>query len=314
VPVTQYRPEGYEARRPPAQAEGVPFLDVFARACERFRPGVVLTYGGLPVAPHLIRRAKRRGAKVVFALHNFAYHGADFLREADALRVPSEYARRVYRTEAGLEAEAVEWPRDLGRVLADRADGRFVTFVNPQPVKGVAWLARIAHETARRRPDIQFLVVEGRGGTDWLGRLSLDLSGVGNIRRMPPTPRPADFYALSRVVLMPSLWEETFGRVAAEALANGLPVLAARRGALPETLGGAGLLFDVPEPYTTQLLDVPTAGEVAGWVGAIERLYDDEAFYQMHRRLASERAAAWSPDRLRPGAEAFFHRVAEAGR
>lgn len=314
VPVTQYRPGGYDPRRPPTQEEGLPFLDVFARACERFRPDVVLTYGGLPVAPHLIRRAQRRGAKVVFALHNFAYQGADFLREVDAIRVPSEYARRAYQEKTGLAAEAVEWPWGRGRAVAGRADGRYVTFVNPQPVKGVAWFARIAHETARRRPDIQFLVVEGRGGVDMLSRLPLDPTGLRNVRRMPPTPRPADFYARSRVVLVPSLWEETFGRVAAEALANGLPVLASRRGALPETLGGAGLLFDIPEPYTTRMLDVPTAGEVAGWVEAIERLYDDEGFYQAHRRLARERAAAWDPDRLRPGVEAFFRRVAGGGR
>ncbi|HEX4611592.1 MAG TPA: glycosyltransferase [Urbifossiella sp.] len=273
VPVTQYRPDGYAPGRPPTQTEGVPFLDVLGRACDRFRPGVVLTYGGRPIGPHLIRRARRHGAKVVFALHNFAYRGADFLHEVDALRVPSGYARDTYRA-AGVEAEAVPWPWDRLRARADRADGRYVTFVNPQPTKGVAWFARIARELARRRPDIRFLVVEGRGGVDWLGRLPAEVAPAGNIDRLPPTPRPADFYALSRLVLVPSLWEETFGRVAAEALANGLPVLASRRGALPETLGEAGLLFDIPDRYTGQTLDVPSAAEVGEWADAIGRLYD----------------------------------------
>ncbi len=192
VPVTQYRPAGYDPRRPLTQEEGLPFLDVLARACDRFRPAVVLTYGGQPVAPHLIRRVKQRGARVVFALHNFAYQNAPFLREADALRVPSEYARRVYREETGLEAEAVGWPWNRRRAAADCSAGRSVTFVNPQPVKGVAWFARIAAETARRRPDIPFLVVEGRDGAQWLGKLSLDVSGLPSVRRMPPTLRPAD--------------------------------------------------------------------------------------------------------------------------
>ncbi|HEY8505674.1 MAG TPA: hypothetical protein VIL46_13910, partial [Gemmataceae bacterium] len=203
VPVTQYRPATFEPHRPPAQAEGVPFLDLFARACEQFLPDVVLTYGGHPVGPHLIRRAQRRGRKVVFCLLNFAYPDPSFLREADALWVPSELARRHYREMIGLEAQAVPWPWDPGRALADRVEGRFVTFVNPQPVKGVAWFARIAHEMNRRRPDIPFLVVEGRGGAGWLGRLPLDLSGLRNLRRMPTTPRPREFYARSRVVLMP---------------------------------------------------------------------------------------------------------------
>jgi hypothetical protein len=75
VPVVQYRPDGFEPGRPPDQSTGVAFLDVVERACARFRPAVVLTYGGLPIAPHLIRRVRRQGARVVFALHNFGYHG-----------------------------------------------------------------------------------------------------------------------------------------------------------------------------------------------------------------------------------------------
>ncbi|HEY8503608.1 MAG TPA: glycosyltransferase, partial [Gemmataceae bacterium] len=309
VPVTQYCPATFEPHRPPAQAEGVPFLDLFARACEQFRPDVVLTYGGHPAGPHLIRRAKRRGRKVLFCLLNFAYPDPSFLRGADALWVPSEFARRRYREMTGLEAEAVPWPWDHRRAIAERVEGRFVTFVNPQPVKGVGWFARIAYEMNRRRPDIPFLV-EGRGGTDWLGRLPLDLSGLRNLHRMPTTPRPREFYARSRVVLMPSLWEETFGRVAAEALANGIPVLAGDRGALPETLGGASFLFPIPECYTPQALEVPSAQEVAGWVEVIERLFDDEEFYQAQRRRCLERARVWEPDRLRPGVEEFFRRVA----
>lgn len=310
VPVTQYRPDPFAPARSPTQAEGVPFLDVVGRAVERFQPAVVLTYGGAPVGPHLIRRARRRGARVVFALHNFAYTDPAPFREADALWVPSEFARRAYRERLAIEAEAVPWPWDRQRVLAP-AGGRHVTFVNPQPVKGVAWFARIALEVGRRRPEIPFLVVEGRGTAGWLSRVPLDLSGLTNLRRMPPTRRPADFYAESRAILVPSLWEESFGRVAAEGLANGLPVLATRRGALPETLGDAGLLFDVPEKYTPNALDVPTAGEVAGWVEAIERLWDDEPFYQTHRQRALDRAKAWDPDRLRPAVEDFFRRAAD---
>jgi hypothetical protein len=43
VPVTQYRPDGFDSNRAPTQDEGVPFLNVLSRAIERFRPDVVLT-------------------------------------------------------------------------------------------------------------------------------------------------------------------------------------------------------------------------------------------------------------------------------
>lgn len=316
VPVTQYRPDGFDPRRPATQDEGLPFLDVVSRACALFRPDIVLTYGGLPFAPHLIRRVKRAGGRVVFCLHNLDYRDPALLHDADALWVPSEFARSAYRERVGVDAVAVPWPWDRTRTRADRVDGRYVTFVNPIPVKGVAWVARIAAETFRRRPDIPFLVVEGRGGVDWLGRLPLDLSAVKNLNGMHSTPRPSEFYSQSRVVLVPSLWEETFGRVAAEALANGIPVLASRRGALPDTLGGAGFLFDVPERYTdpARMTDVPAADEVDDWVETVERLWDDSVFHAGHRARALERAAAWEPDRLHSGVEEFFRRVAEGGR
>src|ERR1017187_8611958 len=67
---------------------------------------------------------------------------------------------------------------------------------------------------------------------------------------MANTPDPRDFYGVSRVVLMPSLWRESLGRVPIEAMANGIPVLASDRGALPATLGDAGFVFTIPERCT----------------------------------------------------------------
>ncbi len=51
---------------------------------------------------------------------------------------------------------------------------------------------------------------------------------------MANTLDPRHFYRVTRVLLVPTLVSEMFGRVAAEALANGIPVLASDRGALPE--------------------------------------------------------------------------------
>lgn len=52
------------------------------------------------------------------------------------------------------------------------------------------------------------------------------------------------------VAVVPSVWEEPFGRVLIESWAHGVPVLAARSGALPELVGatGAGWLFDSTSP------------------------------------------------------------------
>jgi hypothetical protein len=68
-------------------------------------------------------------------------------------------------------------------------------------------------EMNERRPDIPFHVVEGRGTTDALTQLSVDLSRLTNLNRMANTPDPRDFYRVSRAVLAPSLRQESLGRV-----------------------------------------------------------------------------------------------------
>ena len=191
---------------------------------------------------------------------------------------------------------------------------QYVTFVNPQPNKGVFIFARIAHELGARRPDIPLLVVEGRGGVDWLSRTGLDISGLKNLNVMANTPDPRDFYRVSRVVLMPSLWRESFGRVAAEAMINGIPVLASRRGALPEVLGDAGFLLGVPARYTPVSDLVPTADEVSPWVETVIRLWDDAALYEAESGRSLAAAEAWRPERLAEQYDGFFRRQFSASR
>src|SRR6516225_5269317 len=52
-------------------------------------------------------------------------------------------------------------------------------------------------------PDIPLLVVEGRGGKDWLHRVGLGKVG-GNLHVMANTPDPRDFYRVTKAVLVPS--------------------------------------------------------------------------------------------------------------
>jgi glycosyltransferase involved in cell wall biosynthesis len=59
--------------------------------------------------------------------------------------------------------------------------------------------------------------------------------------------RRIDVYRDALVLVMPS-HTEGFGIPAAEAMAFGVPVIAANRGALPETVGAAGRLFDPDDP------------------------------------------------------------------
>jgi glycosyltransferase involved in cell wall biosynthesis len=300
------------AERAPGPREGALFLDLVQQVLDRFRPQALLTYGGHPVSLELMRRARAGGTSVVFHLHNFGYSDRRGFVDASTVLFPSEYSRRFHRRRIGLDGPVIADPIRLDRVIAADPEPRYVTFVNLQPEKGVTVFARIARELGRRRPEIPLLVVEGRGTSEALSRLPVDLSDLTNLNRMANMPDPRDFYRISRVVLMPSLWRESLGRVAVEAMANGIPVLASDRGALPETLGDAGFVFTIPEDYTPTNLAIPTPREVAPWVATIERLWDDPDFETRHRALCRAEARRWDPDHPAERFEELFRTVGRA--
>jgi fructose-1,6-bisphosphatase/inositol monophosphatase family enzyme len=81
-------------------------------------------------------------------------------------------------------------------------------------------------------------------------------------------------------MLVPSLWNESFGLVAAEAMIKGIPVLVSDRAALPEVISGqwavesdrsrdvpetngGGFLFHIPERYTPETTTVRRLGSAA---------------------------------------------------
>ncbi|WP_396657436.1 glycosyltransferase [Microbacterium sp.] len=99
-----------------------------------------------------------------------------------------------------------------------------------------------------------------------------------------PPEQIADFYRSVDVLAVPSVatprWTEQFGRVAVEAMACGVPVVSSDAGALPEVVGGAGIV--VPAGDAAALSDalVEAAGPrraelvAAGFVRAGECSWD----------------------------------------
>jgi glycosyltransferase involved in cell wall biosynthesis len=163
-----------------------------------------------------------------------------------------------------------------------------VGFVNPEPIKGVSVFARIVEQVSKRRPEIPFLVVNSRQRGDLVvevGRIAgLDLTQA-NLMVAEPVARPAALYAVIRVLLVPSI-NEGAGRVAAEALLNGIPVLVSDRGGLPETVGDPAFVIPLPPGTSARDPTPPSAAAVREWVDAVIRLMCDENEY----RTASERA------------------------
>ena len=87
------------------------------------------------------------------------------------------------------------------------------------------------------------------------------LSRSGNLVHARRSPDVATIYVMTQTVIIPSQWEEPFGRIAVEAMHTGIPVIASRTGGLEESVGEGGLLVD---DFTN----------VDAWASAIERLDD----------------------------------------
>lgn len=107
----------------------------------------------------------------------------------------------------------------------------------------------------------------GRTELDDLQQLARSLGAADRIHFLPPQPHHqlADFYRAADVLLMPSR-SESFGLVAAEAQACGLPVVAANVGGIPYvvTEGESGLLVDGHEPD--------------GYAKAVASILEDDVF------------------------------------
>ena len=288
VPVTMLATSA--PRNTPAERfEREQFIYHFDHQLRSFEPDVVLSYGGHPVIREVMRRARAAGRRTVFTLRNYGYEDRSYYEHVDHVFTTSPYLSRFYAEKIGLRSIAIESPIDWEDVEAPEDLRRFVTFVNPSPAKGSYLFARLADVLGSERPDIPVLVVQSATSAGGLNTIpGLDFAKYPHIMAAPATPRGADFFALTRILLVPSAVAECFGRVAAEALINGIPPLVSDRGGLPETVGDGGTVIPLPPWLTPQAGELPSVDEVRPWFAAICELWDSPAAYT----AASDRARA----------------------
>ena len=188
-------------------------------------------------------------------------------------------------------------------VVASQHDPVFVTFVNPEPAKGAALVARLAARLGRERPDIPLLVVEGRARAGDLLQMARAagraLERYPNVLFTPATPRVHEIWSHCSILLMPSLVEEAAGRCALEAMANGAVAVVSDRGALPETVGDAGCILPAAQD------DAPTT---AAWFDTVTALVDDPQHYARLSTRARQRSAQHLPGLLAGPVDAAFRR------
>ncbi|OYY94868.1 MAG: hypothetical protein B7Y41_04740 [Hydrogenophilales bacterium 28-61-23] len=260
------------------------FYTALADMVERTRPDLVWSQleGALPV----LQIAHRLGVTGLCYVHDAEFDVAEMRKIAalDCHLIASSafLADKVWLA-TGRRASVVYPPAELYYDDVGDANG-VVTMINPHPVKGLETLLGIASQ----RPGINFLLQESwKLDTDARAALDAHLAALPNVRFAERVSDMRSVYRQTRILLAPSRWEEGFGMVALEAASCGIPVIASRRGGLPEAVGEGGLLID---DYMN----------VDAWLAALDSMLNDAARYQAFSVRARQHAASekFSPDAL----------------
>tara|TARA_R110001599_G_scaffold195452_1_gene391816 strand:+ start:4751 stop:9193 length:4443 start_codon:yes stop_codon:yes gene_type:complete len=253
---------------------------------DSFKPDVVWFYGGQTLDLLIADEARDRGIPVAFYLANGNYKASRWCRDVDLILTDSQATADMYRKSVGYVAKPVGKFIAPENFIAEHHERSRLLFVNPSWQKGVSVFVQLAEKLERERPDIKLEVVEARA--DWpavlretTSRMGEQRSSLSNVMVTPNTSDMRGPYSRARVVVAPSLWWESSGRMLAEAMLNGIPALITNRGGMPEMIGDAGIAFDFPdecykEPYQHLLSD----DELQPLVDAVISFFDDEALYQ----------------------------------
>lgn len=163
-----------------------------------------------------------------------------FVDDVDQFIVLTEFGRDWLRRDVGIADDRITIqpcviPLPESRP-ASEAPGAYVGFAG-----------RLAHEKGAH------VLIEAARRTGLPVRFAANAEGHPDIRPGDPisfvptrnAEELADFYRGARMIVVPSIWNETFAIVAAEAMSHGTPVIASRIGALQHVVTGeTGMLVE----------------------------------------------------------------------
>ena len=260
----------------------------FKRQLERFQPSIVFAQHELallgarydapqvlflrdesllPSAPY--ERGSRR------AVVNPAAHAVqerlftEVIHGSDLLVANSEHTAKKYAQHWGVNPKVVYPFVDVSSFEVETT-GEKILHVTPTLNKGIDVTLDVAEQLSNET----FLIVGQEPPTDVRTRIR-DRSNVeyrGYVDDM------RDVYRETKLVLMPSRWDEPFGRVPLESGISGIPVLCSGSGGLREAVGDDDLIVDSNNP--------------AAYVQAIESVLSDyDTYAERVRRNALAKSA-----------------------
>jgi len=188
--------------------------------------------------------------------------------KADVIIANSKFVQKVAK-EYGVESDVIYPLKKLEEYKIGKKSPKYITLVRPCIRKGVDIFLSIADQL----PNKKFLAV---GDTERLK----ELKRRKNIKYIPWTNDMKSIYAQTKILLLPSIWQEPSSSVPLEAMCNGIPCIVSNTGGTPEKVEDAGIIID-------ELFNIDA------WVDAIGRL-EDEKFYKILSNKGKEQVKKFS--------------------
>jgi glycosyltransferase involved in cell wall biosynthesis len=161
-------------------------------------------------------------------------------QESTVLHPPVDY--RVYDTEI------------------NPSKNEYITLINLDHNKG----GHILQQIAQRMPGRKFIAVLGSYSEP--ATIGQHTNQPPNVKVLQKTTRIKEIYAQTRILIMPSKYE-SWGMVATEAAASGIPVICTDTPGLKENLGKAGIY-------------IKDRDDIDAWINAIHQLDKPNAYTQ----------------------------------
>lgn len=261
------------------------FYEVSCEVMDRLKPDFVIAFGTSMSSMTCFAEAKRRGIFTIYPVIN-GNHGHYAFPHVDLIVTDSKASEKLYRTRDKVRMIPTCEIFSPEKYLVEKPAPKYITLVNPSFEKGLCIFAKIAEVMKKEMPELKFLVVNSRGNfaenIQYLHTKGkpdehpFKPSDFTNVDMTPGTRDIRPVYRLTKVLIAPSLWWESWGRVATESVLNNIPVLTSTSGGLQEAACGAGISLDAPEHCSKDHLSIPTDEEIRPWIDALKRLLNED--------------------------------------
>jgi len=186
------------------------------------------------------------------------------LREATLVISNSKFMSNVCKEQMGISSPVIyPFIRTKDYLTENKNEERFIVHINPSINKGIMITLKIA----KKCPHNNFMIV---------GEMKKEIKkklpdNVFVTKRARTLKDMREVYSKAKIILMPSIYPEAFGRIPVEAGINGIPTIASRVGGLPESVGKGGILI---EKYMN----------IKEWIEAINFLENPENYSEFSKR------------------------------